>query len=224
MGTKTKCKEIANKKKRKIWMIIRENANGILAVVTTISLIITIIIAVVSISAQINLAKENINFLEKTSSNNWANLEIEIGNFYDIPGTIKILDAEELSIPKREINRGKSVAFRIINSGKINSGTIYNLGDYDDPYISTLIGDGSPLNISSQSGIKGIIYLNQNGCSIDREKNCNSSKIPSGEYNLTLKLNCEFCIPTQRIINVNIPLCIYHNNEEYKYCNNLLNS
>lgn len=203
---------------KKIWTWINKNANAILAITTLISLIITISIASTSIKTQIDLANENIKFLKQTSSTNWAHLEINFGR----PNEKRILvDAKDLSTPEKEITNRIAIPFVIINSGKVNSGEIHNMGYWSDKYIHTLLNkEGQSINVSAQSGVKGIIYLTQSSCSIGSEDSCNASKLPNKEYNLTLEISCEFCEPENRITNRIIPLCISHNNDEWNYCYN----
>lgn len=179
-------------------------------------MLITIITGIFQILSNENISEQNRELIKQTSSSNWAHLEFNFG----YPGESKILvDANRLSEPSNVVVERYSILLTIINSGKINT-ELYNRGYFDDVFIHTSLKMNEQFNISPQSGIKEPVYLIQSGCSVGSEESCNSSKIPSGDYNLVLRLNCDFCEPSQRTINLTIPLCIYHNSEEYNSCKN----
>lgn len=186
--------------------------------VTLILILATIFFSTLSLNTQIKLSDQNIKFLEQTTSSNWAHLEIKFGRPYE---NRIIIDAQKFSTHENDIKKRVRIPIIMINSGKVNTGKIQNIGYGKDKNIHTVLGESNHkyIDISSQNGISEIVYLTDINCENQEfENGCNFTKLPHKEYDLNLRISCEFCEPQQRIMNLSIPLCIYHNSEEYNYC------
>lgn len=191
----------------KIWTWINKNSNALLVLLTFIALIVTIIVAYSSLKNQNNLANENINFLKQTSSSNWANVEIDYRYPENhIPFEVS---AKRLAEP----NQGEDLPLLIINSGKVNTGK-FEIDYMEDKFLHANLGPDSEINISPQEGKYIFVRIKQDFCSKGDEDNCNSDKLPRGNYYLKFNFTCDFCSSEERIINFTIPLCITHENED----------
>lgn len=209
--------------KETLYYFFSKNTN--IAPARKIEVFLTFILVIVMIFQAITLADQErildkqkaisetqTEILDKTSSTNWANVEIA---FYQ---KTFIVSAETLANPNVE---RYPLGLVMINSGKINTGQI-NLNPLSDRIIHTKLEPNNDINISSQSGKETIIGIHQRECTLGLEEKCDPLIIPK-EYNLTLTFKCQFCQSNQRSFNVTLPLCVYHDEKERVDCNENIN-
>ncbi len=174
---------------------------------TGILILWTIYFSVNSLLVQTDLSKQNIELVEQTSSSNWANIEIDYRYPENhIPFEVS---AKRLAEP----NQGEDLPLLIINSGKVNTGK-FKIDYMEDKFLHANLGPDSEINISPQEGKYIFVRIKQDFCSKGAEDNCNSDKLPRGNYSLKFNFTCDFCSSEERIINFTIPLCINHENED----------
>lgn len=170
-------------------------------ILTGLAVVLSSYYSFTSISTQVNLANEQIKYLNTVSSQNWANIEIDF-RYPPQKGYLEIQN-KQLTNAVNQL----SIGLVAINSGKVDSGLVKINSYKNDEHLFARLNP-SEINISAQSGKYLELLIKQTYCQPNGE-DCNLEDLPHGMYNLTLEFRCDFCSPESRIFEETISLCIY---------------